>query len=221
MNKKLTIIFNFTFLIFNCLYADTWTQDKKAEFEAGTVSNIVLAPDDCLAIQRNGTTWTDRQVAFTESNAYYPFVMYDNEAKIYKMWYRASNSNIAYRTSTDGTTWSASSIVLARTAGTFDSNGIIPGTVIKDTETATYKMWYSGANSASRWTIGYATSTNGTTWGKYSGNPVVSTGVAGSYDSSHAYLCSVIKQGGTYKMWYGMHNGHVRLGYATSPDGIT
>jgi len=108
--------------------------------------------------------------------------------------------------------------VLVGTSGTWDSfqariDQVIPGD--------TMKMWYTGASSGSfPFYIGYGTSVNGgITWTKYP-NPVVSP-TPGTWDASASLKPSVILIQSEYKMWYTGNNGSYRIGYATSPDGIT
>jgi len=86
----------------------------------------------------------------------------------------------------------------------------------------TYKMWYGGSTKPyQEEKIGYATSPDGKSWTKYASNPVVGFGSTGSWDSSQLCVPVVIKDGSTYKMWYGGYNGNtMRIGYATSSDGI-
>jgi len=55
-------------------------------------------------------------------------------------------------------------------------------------------------------------------WTKYASNPVLETGTG--WEADAVDMCCVIKDGDTYKMWYGGSNGQWRIGYATSGDGI-
>ncbi len=100
-------------------------------------------------------------------------------------------------------------------------DGIIVGhSVIKSG--STYKMWYSGAHSIeSPKSIGYATSTDGIHWTRYSGNPVFN-GIAGSWDEGSVALPTVLQDGKTLHMWYlgGLDGDAGTIGYATSQDGI-
>jgi predicted GH43/DUF377 family glycosyl hydrolase len=102
----------------------------------------------------------------------------------------------------------------------WESGGVQSPSVILDG--FIYKMWYSGTDANGFTRIGYATSTDSVTWSKYAGNPVLDV-TASAWDSNIVGAPSVIKDGGTYKMWYTGANAGVigRIGYATSPDGIT
>ena len=89
-----------------------------------------------------------------------------------------------------------------------------------------YKMWYTGQDTtdlfSSTLSFGYASSTDGTNWTKYSGNPVLSPGLPGSWEPKILEPI-VIRMGDTLKMWYSGYNrdiGKGRIGYATSLDGI-
>jgi uncharacterized repeat protein (TIGR01451 family) len=101
--------------------------------------------------------------------------------------------------------------------GSWDSAEIHDPTVLKDGNT--YKMWYSGSNNTTI-QIGYATSSDGITWAKYGSNPVLVPSL--SWEGSRVYGATVISDTGIYKVWYAGSNGTTtRIGYATSPDGIT
>lgn len=61
-----------------------------------------------------------------------------------------------------------------------------------------------------------------TLWTKYPDNPVMSPGSAEEWDQNFVGLGSVIYQDTIYHMWYSGGNwAHLRIGHATSPDGIT
>ena len=134
----------------------------------------------------------------------------------YDMWYTgtAEDGNapaIFLATSTDGSTWTRANngaAVLQGTPGSFDANGVSAADVVYDATdlAAPYKMWYSGQNGVFGG-IGYATSTDGLTWTKYTNGgplpvPVLNHGVPGSADSFSAADPSVLKDGSTWKMWY-------------------
>lgn len=83
-----------------------------------------------------------------------------------------------------------------------------------------YKMWYSGADGAIVFSICYATSPDGITWTKHGTAVLEKTGAG--WESVFVYYPSVIKVGSTYHMWYSGWDGtNIRIGYASSSDGIT
>jgi predicted GH43/DUF377 family glycosyl hydrolase len=110
--------------------------------------------------------------------------------------------------------------VLSASSGHFDSAGMRMNTVLK--EGGLLKMWYGGYDGT-HWRIGYATSVDGVNWTRQnSGNSVIDIGSPGEFDNEHVGIPYVINDSGTYKMWYGAHDGvNWQIGYATSSDGIS
>jgi hypothetical protein len=59
-------------------------------------------------------------------------------------------------------------------------------------------------------------------WDKHPANPLLSPGLPGAWDEYSIERPMVIKDDQTYKMWYtGVGAEGMKIGYATSPDGIT
>jgi predicted GH43/DUF377 family glycosyl hydrolase len=107
--------------------------------------------------------------------------------------------------------------------GTWDSWRVNHHDVYSDGDTL--KMWYTGETAPPQrhFLIGLATSTDGgITWAKDTSNPVL-TPDPGAWDSHEVGMPVVIFDDSIYKMWYGGFdvNWKVRIGYATSSDGIT
>ena len=101
----------------------------------------------------------------------------------------------------------------------WDSWGVWSPTVVH--EGSSFMMWYSGA-TADQVEIGLATSSDGTTWSRYQGNPVLSFG---KWDRAVVEDPMVLHENGIYKMWFDGSNSTSAsavnsIGYATSPDGI-
>jgi predicted GH43/DUF377 family glycosyl hydrolase len=157
----------------------------------------------------------------------------------YVMYYTGSAefggpNAILRATSVDGKAWTRvaapNTAVLSPTPGAFDEEGVSsPHVDYNATDLTTpYRMWYSGRGKVFG-AIGYATSTDGITWTKYTGTPspldppvaVLDHGIGGSGDSFSAADPSVIKDGPVWKMWYtGDDSNRKRINYATSVDGI-
>jgi len=107
--------------------------------------------------------------------------------------------------------------------GSWDGRGVGFPMVISDA--GTYRMWYRGRGFTFFGygdTLGYAESTDGVTWQKHAGNPVLEPGEPGAWDSAYRGQIALIKDGATYKMWYsgGGFSGPWQTGYATSSDGL-
>ena len=113
-------------------------------------------------------------------------------------------------------------IVPLGASGKWDHHDISFGSVLFND--SKYKLWFSGSNEPGQelWRIGYATSNDGINWDKYDNNPVLGPGAPGDFDSNRAGFPCVQFNGDYYEMWYNgnLANFLLRIGYATSPDGI-
>jgi predicted GH43/DUF377 family glycosyl hydrolase len=111
--------------------------------------------------------------------------------------------------------------ILTPTLGRWDAGSVSTPRVLYDGRV--FRMWYEGGNATTTG-IGYANSTDGIIWRKYSA-PILLPGPVGAWDSSAVALGSVIWNGTFFLMWYSgsspvaFPNG--AFGLATSPDGIT
>jgi predicted GH43/DUF377 family glycosyl hydrolase len=149
-----------------------------------------------------------------------------NDSGTLKLYYTGSGDGSRYEfglaTSTDGASWTryaGNPILTVGSPGAWDDVGVGYARVIKDGPT--YKMWFGG-KSGTIWQIGYATSSDGMSWTKYAGNPVLTVGAVNSWEDVEANAPCVLKEEGTYKMWYGGHDGsNQQVGYAESADGIS
>jgi predicted GH43/DUF377 family glycosyl hydrolase len=118
-------------------------------------------------------------------------------------------------------------------AGDWDESFVGVQSVLYDSLTDLYKMWFQGGTGPYTGSIGYATSPDGIHWTKYddpattdppfsASDPVLKPGSAGDWDSLVVGMSSVVMQDNAYHMWYtGLSDSlHFNIGYATSPDGI-
>lgn len=107
----------------------------------------------------------------------------------------------------------------------WDDHFISASSVIYDSTTSTYKMWFTGGQGPWDGGIGYATSTDGKIWTKYENNPVLQEGQNDTWDDYFVAAPSVVVHDNTYHMWYcggsDQTISHINIGYATSSDGIT
>ncbi len=99
----------------------------------------------------------------------------------------------------------------------WDSDWVAAPNVLYDG--SVFRMWYQGCRGTVC-DIGYATSSDGLGWAPYSGNPVLTADPL-SWDTTLGNP-HVLYDGGVYRMWYA-GNGPlaIRIGYATSPDGVS
>ncbi len=82
-------------------------------------------------------------------------------------------------------------------------------------------MWYVGDDTSGVNRLGYATSPDRIVWTKYANNPVMDVGPPGTWDDAGLLFGDVIFTSSLYQLWYtGWDSTNLRIGYATSPDGI-
>jgi sucrose-6-phosphate hydrolase SacC (GH32 family) len=133
---------------------------------------------------------------------------------------------VGHATSRDGVTWNMdpnNPVLTPAAEGDWEVTSYISSAVIHDgTE---FRMWYAGSDGHTS-KVGYATSPDGTTWTRYSGNPILDLRPAGSFDDTWLNPGTVILEGGTYHMWYSACGDPSltlsgTVGYATSTDGLS
>lgn len=85
-----------------------------------------------------------------------------------------------------------------------------------------YVMWYSALSQDSLVPrIGYATSGDGIIWTRFAGNPILSPGPVGSWDSAGVESPAVIVTGTGFLMYYdGLSNGPNKIGVAQHAPGL-
>lgn len=159
-----------------------------------------------------------------------PTVIRENDT--FKMWYCGAGidhrSRILYAYSTNGINWTKyqnGAVVLnIGSAGQWDSKWLDTPEIVRTP--TDYKLYYYGDvvdtfpphNPA----IGLATSQNGINWTKHPNNPIFTKGDSLSWEGRWIESPAVLYDNGVYKMWYtGVpYDWRIRIGYATSPDGI-
>ena len=158
-----------------------------------------------------------------------PDVLHDGTQ--FHMWYtglRAGSdaSKIGHATSANGIIWQKdiNNPVLQLSTDGWDSAAVSAPAVIYRPEESDpnkrWRMWYVGRNSLFLFGIGYAYSSNGVNWTKYGNRPVLEAS-GGSWDDEAVLAPTVIFRNGLYHMWYSAKGEQLKIGYATSPDGVT
>jgi hypothetical protein len=150
-------------------------------------------------------------------------VIKDDEG--YKMYYYTGpdySHMISLATSPDGINWmpySGNPILTEGDLGTWEQVGVWNPCVVL--EGSIYKMWYQAYDGEFS-SIGYATSSDGYTWTKYVGNPVLEHGGIGEFDYYTAGQPTVVWSGSRYDMLYTSTSGTGTnmVGYASSVDGL-
>lgn len=179
----------------------------------------------CYATSPNGINWTKyaNNPVLTAGSASdwnnllitNVSVLLDNDT--FKLWFAAPDGyynnqitdgkgNIGYATSVDGINWTKypTPVLVAGVGNSPDSAVVAEPQVLKIG--TTYHMWYSMINSwaIENFAVGYATSTDGITWTKFSGNPVLQLGGPGTWDRYWAAHPGVVydPQNGDLLMYY-------------------
>ncbi|MEK7812542.1 MAG: hypothetical protein AAB296_02190, partial [Candidatus Desantisbacteria bacterium] len=158
----------------------------------------------------------------TDAHVSHPCLLFAGDR--YHAWYVSQTGNqrsINYARSIDGVGWELypNNPVLEDGVGdVWDGEFVSQPTVLYDG--AQYQMWYTGYDKTSM-RIGYATSTDGVVWNKYAGGHVLDLGAGGAFDDAGVSSPAVLHDNGLYRMWYTGYDGeYMRIGYATSTDGV-
>ena len=145
----------------------------------------------------------------------------------YKMWYTGQSqgrSRIGFATSTDGVVWKRMSErpVLSPDKA-WEKVAVMCPDVIWDAGAKIFRMWYSGGEQYEPDAIGYATSPDGMTWMKQSGNPVFKSDPAAEWEKYKVTACQMVKEDGWHLMFYiGFRDrDHAQIGLARSRDGVS
>ncbi len=153
-------------------------------------------------------------------NVFNPSVLKDGST--YKMWYVAqayqySPLRIGYATSSDGISWAkyaSNPVLVPGSNGVWDDKHVSGQFVMMNA--TMYEMYYAGQSNSDIVQIGLATSTDGVSWTKHDGNPILPVGSVGAWDSHALTPGSVVFNCGTYRMWYQGMDGSWRIGLAYS-----
>lgn len=152
-----------------------------------------------------------------------PRLVYDGTT--YRMWYHGSRSEqdggkIGYATSQDGIKWTKhpDPVLLPGPTGDWDTFSLQSASVIWNG--SLFMMWYRGWGPGfEEGAVGLAVSSDGVSWAKYAGNPVMKSSSIDKKLVSYPY---VVWDGEEYKMWYTgwSGSGKYKIVLATSTDGI-
>lgn len=111
--------------------------------------------------------------------------------------------------------------VLVNTGNYWDKYGCYSPKIM--VENGLYKMWFTSYTDNSVAYVGYAESNDGINWYRPVAGPVLSPGPEGAWDCGRVVAGPVIKENGTYIMYYLgwiSSDGAWKIGLAVSSDGI-
>ena len=204
----------------------------------------------CYAYSIDGITWTKHNSpvmdvggagAWDRGWLDTPEIVRDSTG--YKLYYcgdtawlfSAISSAMGVAHSPDGINWTKdvnNPILTKGNVGDWDGTWVESPAVVYDYNiNGPYKMWYNGVDTTTwKVQIGLATSMDGVSWVKHTGNPVLPSGNWGSYDDMWAGTPAVLYDGNIFEMWYSstaaasynVNTGAfdtVGICYATSTDG--
>lgn len=167
------------------------------------------------------------EYSYEKANVMNPNVLYDEEEKIYKMWYAAGDQYepdvICYATSIDGINWTKyiNNPILLKSNDKTNYDSYKVGAVdVHKLDKNSYLMFYIGYTDLNTARIMYALSNNGINWEK-SNNYVIEGSKFSlfNFDAEATYKPSAIynKEKGKWFLWY---NGRVKnreyIGFAYS-----
>jgi predicted GH43/DUF377 family glycosyl hydrolase len=147
--------------------------------------------------------------------------------EMYHMFYSAvdatNDNRIGHATSPDGINWTknpSNPVIDIGVLGSWDQFEAMHPFVLYNN--GQFHMYYNGHDGLTQRII-YATSPGGTVWTRYTALPMLEKGAPGSWDDDELGPLSVIITGDMFHMWYTGWNtsDDIRIGYATSPDGLT
>ena len=149
----------------------------------------------------------------------------------YHMWYtgqyhetnREGTSHIFHAFSKDGINFERTNDEPVLSADKpWENTSVMNPSVIYDSQTATFKMWFSAGAQYEPKAIGYAESQDGINWIKCENNPIFEANTNESWERHKVAGCQVIRYQDKYLMFYiGYYNeDYAQIGIATSDDGI-
>jgi len=174
-----------------------------------SASRVVI----CRATSSDGLKW-DRQgpvfepyAPWEKSSVMCPSVLRTSDGQ-YHMWYsggeRYEPDAIGYAISRDGINWTRAQDkpVLWPDARSAWERDRVAGAHVFQHEGHLYAAYIGFANGFEDSAIGIARSTDGIYWQRHAGNPVLTRGRPGDFDSINVYKPFVVIEDGTWRMWF-------------------
>lgn len=167
----------------------------------------------CVATSTDGLTWIREGVVlrptlpWEKGSVMCPSVIIDDSG-LYHMWYsggeRYEPDAIGYATSPDGRTWERvrdEPVLRPEPGSEWESDRVAGAHVFRHGDWL-YAAYIGFANGFEDSAIGVARSRDGVQWERHAGNPVITRGAPGDFDSINVYKPFVIVDGETWRMWF-------------------
>ena len=193
-----------------------------------------------FATSTDGINWTkyNNGSAVMTPSTVDTSVMYDpwvlHVGNQFKMWYTCgsieSYLELCYASSPDGIHWTKNPTPIFKGTGSasdWDADDVFAPNVLYDGHT--YGMWYSGnlysSQTVAKTQIGYATSSDGITWTRAAGNPILGPSVLANWDSGDVDESGILQAVGSFRLYYSAiasahTNGPYAIGFAYPPAGF-
>lgn len=166
--------------------------------EATKVGSSPWTEEASPVIEKSGAGWVSEHVkdpCWLDSLTVYVSGHDGSKYQIGRMTRATTASAWAYDSTSSPT-------IAVGSGGSFDDAGVNFPTILHEPSDTgkEYKCWY-GANDGSTLSIGYAHSTNGTSWTKV--GQVLTKGSSGQWDDEGILPMAIVKVGSTYNLFFG------------------
>jgi predicted GH43/DUF377 family glycosyl hydrolase len=160
------------------------------------------------------------ELPWEKKNLMCPSVLWDEEEKVFKMWYSGGEQYepdaLGYATSTDGKNWKKhpdNPVFRKDKSNKWEQYKVAGAQIIKREKD--YLMFYIGYRDLDFAQIGMAKSPDGiSNWVRYEDNPIISPTPDG-WDASACYKPFAVQEKDRWLLWYnGRHNGLERISVA-------
>jgi predicted GH43/DUF377 family glycosyl hydrolase len=166
----------------------------------------------CSAKSVDGRAWRPQGVALApeepweKSAVMCPSVLRYSDGSFH-MWYSGGESYepdaIGYATSADGVHWRRlpEPVLRPDTDSSWEAERVAGAHVFRH-DRWLYAAYIGFANGFEDSSIGIARSRDGIAWERHAGNPVITRGVSGEFDSINVYKPFVVVDGDEWRMWF-------------------
>ena len=204
-----------------CKQGDKWLMWYTGQSKENSAIGLAVSNDGTYFERVSAEPVLVPEQPYEKSSVMNPCVLWDNEEKIFKMWYAAGEQFepdvLCFATSTDGINWDKykNNPVFKQSENKYDQCKVGGCDILK--VNGKYYMFYIGYQNVDTARICVAESKNGVNcWLRYKGNPIISP-EKGSWDSDAVYKPAVVlnRKENKLMLWFnGRKKKCERIGYA-------